>query len=146
VPLSNSKTSSHCLALESELFEIYNWLDARIAEMGLCCDACGQCCHFDRYGHQLWLTSLELEVLLRDAPASNGPGCPWLCGHSCEARGQRALGCRTFFCKDREQHVTALHEEALDRLRKSAARAGIDLEYEELGASLERLADQGKGS
>lgn len=95
------------------------------------CLASGHCCHFGRFGHDLFVTAIEAawsvnamtlaprrsetppramhresgtDLGLATVPAttpSSEHSCPWLDGRLCGARPARPLGCRTFFCDPR---------------------------------------------
>lgn len=131
--------------LEAELRNIYSWLDARLAELLPVCSGCGECCAFARFGHELWLTDIEFRLLMGDSSSSSTAGCPWLCGTACSARQTRAIGCRTFYCTGDDARLHDLHEEALRRLRQSAADLGHGLEYSELRDLLERRRQELSG-
>jgi Fe-S-cluster containining protein len=87
----------------------YARVDAAVAERGLRCRGCGECCHFDTADHVLYASGLERRFLA-DAPLPAAPDadaalieagarCPFQSGSSCHARGARALGCRLHFCE-----------------------------------------------
>src|SRR4051794_10484292 len=54
--------------LRREVLELYREVDAAVAEAGPVCVASGRCCRFQEFGHVLYLSSLEAEVLLAGAP------------------------------------------------------------------------------
>jgi hypothetical protein len=86
----------------SALFEIYSGLDAEIAAIGPRCEASGRCCRFAEYGHTLFLSALEAEVLFEPGipPGArlSEASCPYQVGGLCGARERRPLGCRSYFC------------------------------------------------
>ena len=51
------------------VLELYRDVDREVAAAGPVCVASGRCCRFKEYGHTLFLSNLEAEVLLHDAPA-----------------------------------------------------------------------------
>lgn len=80
------------------------------------CLASGRCCHFEEFGHRLYVTGLEAAWCVRslrsrgiaashactieavDAAKERGD-CPFLLdGRSCGAHTDRPLGCRIYFC------------------------------------------------
>ena len=105
------------------------------------CLASGKCCQFEKYGHRLYVTTLELAWFLRvhggqKTEAAKGAGllkqffaqeqsegCPYQVGGLCTAREARPLGCRVYFCDANAQgwqndvyelyhrQLVALHEE-----------------------------------
>src|SRR5437763_16974512 len=88
--------------LHRRVFEIYAEADAAVAAAGPVCVASGRCGRFKEYGHTLFLSNLEADVLLAAAPAYEGPVtpdfCPFQKGNLCTAREPRPLGCRVYYC------------------------------------------------
>lgn len=81
---------------------IYAEVDAAVAAASPKCDASGRCCRFTEYGHTLFLTHFEAEILLETAPGYTKPItrdlCPFQVNQLCTARLERPLGCRIYFC------------------------------------------------
>lgn len=48
---------------QTELGEIYKELDEALSRLGPECKACGQCCHFESFGHVLFASSPEVNYL-----------------------------------------------------------------------------------
>jgi Fe-S-cluster containining protein len=88
--------------LRRHVFRLYDEADAEIRSQGPVCLASGKCCRFKEYGHTLFLSHLEADVLLYGAPtyqAPTDPGfCPFQKNELCTAREHRPLGCRVYFC------------------------------------------------
>src|ERR1700688_2279911 len=88
--------------LRRAVLELYAEVDKEVAAAGPVCVASGRCCRFKEYGHVLFLSSLEAEVLLHAAPAYAGPVtadfCPFQKDTRCTAREPRPLGCRVYYC------------------------------------------------
>jgi hypothetical protein len=88
--------------LHLKVHALYAEVDAAIAAAGPKCDASGRCCRFKEYGHTLFISNLEAEVLLAAAPAYEQPVssdfCPFQVDNLCTAREPRPLGCRVYFC------------------------------------------------
>jgi len=111
--------------LREEVLAIYQELDREIASRGPVCQLSGRCCRFAEYDHTLFLSQIELEVLLADAPPPSRPldeglTCPWQDpqGH-CTARNARPLGCRVYYCDPNyEGQATEISEEYLARLKQ----------------------------
>jgi len=135
--------------LLAALAEIYRDLTRDLERAGATCAACGDCCHLADYGHELWLTEVELAYLLRASgarvPTASGV-CPYLEDGRCAAREGRALSCRIFHCDLDRAIQHRLHEKYLERLRGVAAGRGIELGYGELLASLAEAARGQAGS
>ena len=107
------------------VLELYQELDREVAEAGPICVASGRCCRFKEWGHVLFLSNLEAEVLLESAPAYDTPVsadfCPFQKEKLCTAREPRPLACRVYFCdpnyQNRSQEIT---ENYLRRLKDLA--------------------------
>jgi len=116
------------------VLEMYRDVDREVAAAGPVCVASGRCCRFKEYGHTLFLSNLEADVLLRDAPPYEGPVssdfCPFQKGNLCTAREPRPLGCRIYYCDPKYQDTgAALSEKYLHRLKRLADEAGIPWLY-----------------
>jgi hypothetical protein len=117
-----------------QVLEIYREADAAVAAAGPVCVASGRCCRFKEYGHSLFLSNLEAEVLLAAAPPYEQPVssdfCPFQKENLCTAREPRPLGCRVYFCdpnyQDKSHEIT---ETYLRRLKALAAEHGLDWQY-----------------
>ncbi len=110
-----------CQAVEA----VYANLAAEIAIRRPICVASGKCCHFEEYGHRLYVTTMELAKFVRDVSAPvqpiepsgtglrrslpiidraksseswNGKGCPYQIDGLCGVHVIRPFGCRIFFC------------------------------------------------
>src|SRR5689334_5951867 len=85
-----------------QVLEIYREVDAEVKAAGPVCIASGRCCRFKEYGHVLFLSNLEAEVLLDGAPPYSPPVssdfCPFQKENLCTAREPRPLGCRIYYC------------------------------------------------
>jgi Fe-S-cluster containining protein len=88
--------------LRRRVFKLYDEADAEIRSHGPVCVASGKCCRFKEYGHTLFLSHLEADVLLAGAPeygTPTDPGfCPFQVNKLCTARQHRPLGCRVYYC------------------------------------------------
>ncbi len=116
------------------------------------CDASGRCCHFDAFGHRLYVTGFEAAWLIRqlpqgspltrealDAAIARG-GCPFQHDSRCTVHALRPLGCRAYFCdptaKDWQQEI---YEGLLRSLRSLHDRHAIPYEYAEWRRLLSRF-------
>jgi Fe-S-cluster containining protein len=117
------------------VLELYKEADAAVAAAGPVCIASGRCCRFKEYGHTLFLSRLEAEVLLADAPAYDPEAvtpdfCPFQKGNLCTAREPRPLGCRLYYCDPAYQgKAEELSEEFIARLKALADEAGSGWRY-----------------
>lgn len=113
---------------------VYATVDAAVAAAGPRCDSSGRCCRFEEYGHSLFLSQFEAEILLETAPAYVKPvtraGCPFQVDNLCTARNERPLGCRIYFCdpayQDRQNEIT---EQAIAALKRIADDYGAGWRY-----------------
>jgi hypothetical protein len=117
-----------------QVFDIYAAADEEIAAAGPVCQASGRCCRFKQYGHTLFLSNLEAEVLLHEAPAYPRPVspdfCPFQKDRLCTARQQRPLGCRVYYCDPRYQEAgNRISEKYLRQLKGLADQHGVAWHY-----------------
>jgi Fe-S-cluster containining protein len=124
---------------------LYAEVDAAVAAAGPKCDASGRCCRFKEWGHVLYLSALEAEVLLAGAPTYAKPVspdfCPFQKENLCTAREPRPLGCRIYFCDPTYQETgNAIMEDALRRLKQLTAELGRDWRYAPLHVFLNEAA------
>jgi Fe-S-cluster containining protein len=120
--------------LRRQVLELYCEVDAAVAAAGPVCVASGRCCRFKEYGHVLYLSNLEAEVLLNAAPAYETPVtpdyCPFQKGNLCTAREPRPLGCRVYYCDPKYQETgNQISEMYLRRLKELAEANGIEYLY-----------------
>lgn len=116
------------------VLELYEEVDREVAAAGPVCIASGRCCRFKEFGHVLFISNLEAEVLLAQAPPYETPVtsdfCPFQKGNLCTAREPRPLGCRVYYCdptyQDRSHEIT---EKYLARLKALADSAGVPWQY-----------------
>jgi hypothetical protein len=132
--------------LRNRVLAIYAAADAAVAAAGPRCDASGRCCRFGEYGHTLFISQLEADVLIDGAPPFAGPVsrdfCPFQVENLCTAREPRPLGCRVYFCdpayQDEGQRISEMY---LRQLKDLADELGVGWRYAPLHAFLnEHLA------
>ena len=112
-------------AIRTAVEKVYAIVDAAIASARPKCDASGRCCRFEEYGHTLFISQFEAEILLETAPPYEKPvsraSCPFQIDNLCTARAERPLGCRIYFCDPNfqdQQH--AITETAIAALKQIA--------------------------
>ncbi len=125
--------------------EIYRDADREVAAAGPVCIASGRCCRFKEYGHTLFLSALEAEVLLESAPPYERPVsadfCPFQKDNLCTAREPRPLGCRVYFCDPAYQDTAAgVSEKYLTRLKELSRERGLPWRYAPLHMFLSEAA------
>src|ERR671930_2220764 len=118
-------------ATRLKVLQLYAEADREVTAAGPVCVASGRCCRFKEYGHVLFLSNLEADVLLRGAPPYD-PGCvtpdfcPFQQGNLCTAREPRPLGCRVYYCdpayQDRQHEIS---EHYLRRPKRLAEEQGV---------------------
>ena len=117
-----------------KVLQLYAEVDRDVAAAGPVCVASGRCCRFKEFGHVLYLSSLEAEVLLHSAPPYETPVSPEFCpfqkGNLCTAREPRPLGCRVYYCDPAYQDAgSRISEEYLRRLKRLADEHGVAWRY-----------------
>jgi hypothetical protein len=107
------------------------------------CVASGRCCHFDAYGHDLFVTTLEVAAFvtqLRARPIANPGSCPFQVGKLCGVHAIRPFGCRLFYCDPTaQQWQQNLYEQLHADLRRLHETLGVDYFYVEWRNALETL-------
>jgi hypothetical protein len=117
-----------------ELRSLYAEFDRETARVAPVCRASGRCCDFPAWGHTLFASRLETDLLLAEHPLETfdpaSPLCPYWRERRCTARGPRPLGCRAFFCDEaKSAEMGDLHERFLRRLKDLHDRRGIPWRY-----------------
>lgn len=120
--------------LRREILQIYADAEREVAAAGPVCVASGRCCRFKEWGHTLFLSSIEADLLITEAPAYEQPVsedfCPFQKEKLCTAREPRPLGCRVYFCdpnyQTRSHEIT---EKYVRRLKDLAATHDIAWHY-----------------
>jgi hypothetical protein len=92
-------------ALAAAVRTTYRYADAAIARRRPACHQCARCCRFDRYGHNLFVSTAEVALFLRSTDLARiaapiAGSCPFLRTDParCAARRDRPLGCRLYYC------------------------------------------------
>ena len=134
--------------LRDRVLAVYAAADAAVAAAGPQCDASGRCCRFQEYGHTLFISHLEAEVLLAAAPPYSKPVsgdfCPFQVDTLCTARDPRPLGCRVYFCDPAYQDTgQAISETYLRQLKALAEEHGTGWRYAPLHYFLNEAEGRG---
>jgi hypothetical protein len=116
------------------VLEIYREADEEVRAAGPVCVASGRCCRFKEWGHVLYISNLEADVLLAAAPPYEQPVSPDFCPFQkdkvCTAREPRPLGCRVYYCDPNYQETgNQITEKYLHRLKKLAEEQGVEWRY-----------------
>jgi len=120
--------------LRQRVLDIYAAVDTAVAAAGPRCDASGRCCRFTEYGHTLFLSQFEADILLASAPPFAKPvsrdTCPFQVNNLCTARDERPLGCRIYFCDPSyTQTGNRITEDAVAALKQLADETGAAWRY-----------------
>jgi Fe-S-cluster containining protein len=122
-------------AVRAAIAAVHRRIADAVADRQPRCDQSGRCCRFDAFGHDLYLTGLEIAVFLRHAPAPPAPSpphahaltvltdpgrtCPYMLDRACTVHAIRPAGCRIFFCQPGTQAWQQdLYEACLDDVRR----------------------------
>jgi len=129
-----------------QVLELYEEVDRAVAAAGPVCIASGRCCRFKEYGHVLFISNLEADLLLASAPPYEQPVssdfCPFQKDKLCTAREPRPLGCRVYFCDPTYQQAAhRITEEFLQRLKKLARDTNTEWRYAPLHHFLNHSAN-----
>lgn len=116
-------------------------LDAAVTEGNPTCWVSGRCCHFNAFGHRLYVTALETAIVLhRVNPLRDidlAAPCAFQHEGLCGIHALRPLGCRVFFCQEgKEQWQRDLYEQFQSRLRQLHDAHHIPYRYLEWRAAL----------
>jgi Fe-S-cluster containining protein len=135
--------------------------DADIAARRPVCNASGRCCHFEAWGHRLYVTAAEVmhfarvhvaagttekpgnaksvslpQFFARDEPE----GCPYQVDNLCTAREARPLGCRVYFCDANNQSwQNDVYEKYHAQLKALHEAGGLPYRYLEWRTALREL-------
>jgi hypothetical protein len=134
--------AANAQAIEA-LNQLYVEVDTAVAAMGVACRACGACCNFAVAGHRLYVSTLEMALLVSQRPISAAVQplrCPYEKLQKCQARHRRALGCRVFFCQgDAAGAQLRLYEQFHGRIKVLHQTFCVPYAYAEATAWLAHL-------
>jgi hypothetical protein len=121
-------------SLRRRVLALYDEVDQEVKAAGPVCVASGRCCRFKEYGHTLFVSNLEAEVLLAAAPPYEQPVspdfCPFQKENLCTAREPRPLGCRVYYCDPNYQETgNRITEKYLRRLKELAEEHELAWRY-----------------
>src|ERR1700747_2583315 len=135
-----------------DVLALYQEVDREVAAAGPVCVASGRCCRFKEYGHTLFVSNLEADVLLSAAPPFKGPITPdfwpFKKENLCTAREPRPLGCRVYYCDPNYQETgNAITEKYLHKLKELAQEYEVEWRYAPLhhflNAEKKKIKDEG---
>ncbi len=128
--------------IAGELELIYEHIAREVAVFKPRCDATGRCCHFQAWGHRLYVTGLEAAYVIErlDQPlkqselqsAQQQGGCPFQRALLCSVHAIRPLGCRVYYCDERANNwQEALSETMLRQIKSLHDRHNLPYRYGE---------------
>jgi Fe-S-cluster containining protein len=112
------------------------------------CILSGRCCHFEEYGHRMFVTTLEMACFYHDLQATGSPGphvaawdgtgCPFQHQKLCSVHAIRPMGCRLFFCDaSAGQWQNDLYERFHAQLKRLHESLEVPYRYLEWRAALQ---------
>jgi Fe-S-cluster containining protein len=156
MPLSQTQATSLATAVRSAtrpdvrdaVDNVYRALQDAIDLRQPICTASGRCCHFEEYGHRLFVTTMELATFISQTDRELTPadwdktGCPFQLRGLCDVHAIRPFGCRIFFC---DETSTQWQSEQYERLHRELKRLHDELDvpyfYVEWREALAALQD-----
>lgn len=129
--------------LTQKVGQIYTLLDEQIwASQTLNkCQACGNCCDFEKFDHLLYVTTPELVYLYQrlepeKVKTMQTAICPYRKEGKCTIYPLRFAGCRIFFCKGDKDFQGRLSESAIKSFKSLCAEFDIPYIYSDLKQAL----------
>lgn len=141
------RQSVHEAARRPEVVEavhsVYAALQSAIDVRRPRCEMSGRCCHFESYGHRLYVSTMELAAFVattKAAPEANCQSCPFQRGKICSVHETRPFGCRIFFCDPTaEQWQREQYEQFHADLKRLHERLNVPYHYLEWRSALSEL-------
>ncbi|MFQ5863060.1 MAG: hypothetical protein ACE5IC_08040 [Candidatus Brocadiales bacterium] len=126
---------------EEGLRKIYRDLDEELSTLAPPCKACGKCCHFQEYGHALYVSDIEVGYMLDNVgwpkTVIKKEVCPYLFNNKCTIRECRPLACRIFYCQEDWRTTSSdIYEKYHRKIKDLCVANGIEWNYSPLLLSL----------
>jgi Fe-S-cluster containining protein len=122
---------------------IYRWLDEQLSQIEQSCQACGNCCDFESFGHRLYVTTPELinfqHYLGPEIKQMTDGICPYRIDGKCTVYPYRFSGCRIFSCKGDAEKENEICEKAIKKFKSLCDQHDIPYRYVYLRQGLEKL-------
>lgn len=124
--------------------DLYDLIDQEIRshpEEAGTCYACGACCDFERYGHRLFVTSIEMTYFSKQIGPENlksmtEGACPYRINNRCSVHSHRFAGCRIFCCRGEERFQHELSERVQQKLKALCEKLDVPYRYADLKQAL----------
>lgn len=123
---------------------VYDKLDKQLDTAGGICQNSGNCCRFEKFGHRLYVTTLEMLYFLhglnqlgdvspeRKRQSFQDGTCPYQVDNLCTVRTFRPAGCRIFYCQGfPEEKQKNLTEIVLEQLRQLHEKLNVPYYYDD---------------
>jgi hypothetical protein len=122
------------ITLVQEIQNLYKWLDSQIKENipSNSCSGCGQCCEYEKYGHRIYISNLELMYLksfIPNLPPVTDGKCPFAKDNKCTVRDYRFGACRIFFCKADANFQQQLSEDFIKQIKILSDNHNLQYQY-----------------
>jgi len=137
----------HAPGLVERIAAIYADVQHQIDARKPRCDVSGRCCQFEKFGHLLFVTTLELAAFdlqrpalgrVNDLPDANA--CRYQQAGLCTAHAIRPFGCRIYFCDPTAEDWQHEQYEAFHtRLKRLHDELGVPYLYVEWRQGLAAL-------
>ena len=144
IPWDKLFTAAGRSDVDAALRKTYEAIERDIAERNPTCWLSGKCCHFDSYGHRLYVTALEAAWVLKQEPTpaieadpTQLDGCVFQRNKLCGVHAIRPLGCRVFFCDPSATWQNDVYEMHLKSLRALHERFDLPYHYLEWRVALD---------
>jgi hypothetical protein len=132
--------------LADRIAAIYAEVQAAIDARRPRCDVSGRCCQFEKFGHLLFVTTLELAAFAQQRPPNDSPdgdGCRYQINGLCTAHTVRPFGCRIFFCdptaEDWQQEQYELFHTRLKQLHDELSIPYLYVEWRQGLAAIDAI-------
>lgn len=132
--------------MRSGLLALYEEVGAKVAAASPVCELSGRCCRFKEYGHTLFISRPEAELLLEQGLPANAEisdaGCPFQISGLCTAREKRPLGCRIYYCDPKYAGIgEEISEQSIRSLKGLHENTDTSWEYRPLHHFLQEATD-----
>ena len=131
-----------------EVDAVYQWLNEQLAKMDSSCQACGDCCDFESFGHKLYVTTPELQYFQHhlgpDIKAMPTDVCPYRMDGKCTVYPYRVSGCGIFSCSGDTEKENTLCEQAISKFKILCDKHRIPYHYVYLQIGLGMMSENPK--
>lgn len=124
--------------------DIYSWIDEQIQKDSTKCKACGTCCNFKDFDHQLYITTPEFIYFKENMDPNNikpmiDGKCPYCIKGKCTVYNYRFAGCRIFYCDGDLDLQSEISEKVVRKFSALCDKLDVQYQYSELSSALKTL-------